>query len=262
MKRSCGWTLAATGLAALVTAGGVAASWSNDALPHQSKAPRGSVGETPSIPWHTRMETAREAAVSANRPMLLEFWAGWCEPCKVMDAEVYSNAQVIEAMKGLVPLRVDLDAQGRLARTYNVESIPTLVFTDSHGNELFRYSGLLHVGPMVQLLRELPGDITRINQLSRTIAANKADVEALAALGGELRRVSLYRASNVSYGRALDKTDLKRRRDSAAAILLAMGQNHLDLKEAKEAGRLFERCVREFPGTAAATEAAALLERR
>jgi tetratricopeptide (TPR) repeat protein len=143
-----------------------------------------------------------------------------------------------------------------------VESIPTLVFTDSHGNELFRYSGLLQAGPMVQLLRELPSDIKRINQLSQTIAANKGNAEALSALGAELRRVSLYRASNSYYTRALGTSEVKGRPDAAASILLAMGQNHLELKESKEASKLFERCVREFPGTPVAMEAAALLQRR
>lgn len=217
--------------------------------------------QAPPIQWHTRFETARTAALAANRPMLLEFWAGWCEPCVYMDAHVYSNPQVAEAMKRIVPVRVDLDAQGRLARTYNVDSIPTLVFTDSHGNELFRYSGLLQVGPMVQLLRELPADISRINKLSQAIAANKTDVAALATLGGELRRASLYRASNSYLGRALASAEGKRRPD-IPAILLAMGQNHLELKENKEAAKLLERCVREFPDTPAATEAAALLQRR
>ena len=262
MTRTRRWLAMVTALAVWVPAAqGVA---DRDALAastslHQ-EARSGRAGTAP-IPWYTRFEAARRDAVAADRPMLLEFWAGWCEPCIYMDANVYSNPQVAEAMKRVVPVRVDLDAQGRLARTYNVESIPTLVFTDSHGNELFRYSGLLQVEPMVQLLRELPMDIKQINRLSQRIAAKKGDAEALSALGAELRRVSLYRASNTYFSRALDTPDA-RKRPATAAVLLAMGQNHLELKEPKEASKLLERCIREFPGTPAAAEAAALLQRR
>jgi thioredoxin-like negative regulator of GroEL len=208
-----------------------------------------------SIEWRTGFESARAAARATNTPMLLEFYAGWCAPCKYMDTNVYSNPQVVSAMKRVVPVRVDMDSNGLLARQYSVETIPTLVFTDSHGTELFRHAGLLEVASMVQLLGELPADVTRINQLSAAVAANKDDGGSMEALGQELRAASFYRASNQYFDRALKTRDAREQVDKRASILAAMGWNHLELKEFTDAEKAFSRCLGESGGKAREPEA-------
>lgn len=207
-----------------------------------------------SIEWYTRIGPARVAALDANRPMLLEFWAAWCAPCKVMDQQVYADARVAEAMKRVIPLRVDMDAQALLARQYEVATIPTLVFADSHGNELFRHAGILDVDRMVQLLHELPGDVSQINQLSARIAANAKDAAALEAMGAALHEARLYGASTRYYDRALRAAGSGRRPDKAP-ILAAIGQNHLRILAFDEAAAVFERYLRDFAGGVAEPDA-------
>lgn len=202
----------------------------------------------PIILWESNLAKARGAARAAGKPMLLEFWAVDCAPCKAMDADVYSDERVVTAMDKVVPVRVDMDLQKDTARKYGVAATPTLVFTDSHGNELFRYAGMLLVDPMLQLLEELPGDVTGINQWSDRLARNKQDFIALEALGRELREAALYRASNQYYSRALRAPGARGRTDVQPDILEAMGRNHLELKDFKDAARQFERVLRDFPG--------------
>jgi thioredoxin-like negative regulator of GroEL len=204
----------------------------------------------PIILWESDLAKASGAARAADKPMLLEFWAVDCAPCKVMDADVYSDERVVTAMDKVIPVRVDMELQKGTARKYGVAATPTIVFTDSYGNELFRYTGLLPVDPILRLLKELPGDVGRINQWSARLARDKEDFTALEALGRELRDASLYRASNQHYGRALRAPGARGRADVQADILEAMGRNHLELKEFKEAARQFERVLREFPGRA------------
>lgn len=207
------------------------------------------------IPWQTDVERASAAAVRSNRPMLLEFWADWCPPCKVMDEEVYTETIVIRAMDRLVPVKINVDQQDTVARKYDLAGMPTLVFTDSYGNELFRFTGLINATTMVQLLQELPDDVTPINRLTQAISKNKNDFAALDALGRTLRESRLYRSSNTYYGRALKLRPSRDPEGHRGRILMAMGQNHLELREFTEAASVFDRYLKEVPGGPAEAEA-------
>lgn len=196
------------------------------------------------IEWQTRLDSARAAALRDNRPILIEFWAAWCAPCKFMDANVYTDPRVAAAMGKVLPVRVDVDRETVLTRKYSVEGMPTIVFADSRGNELFRYSGLLTVDLMLGLLRELPGDIARVNQLAGALEQDEDDLAALEGLGRELRAAALYRASNKYYRRALRAPAARQRADTRAAILREIGRNHEALQEPDEAAKAFREADR------------------
>ena len=200
------------------------------------------------IPWRTNVRTASAAAVPANKPMLIEFWAVWCPPCKVMDEEVYTNAAVKEMMTKVLPVRIDVDTQESVVRQYGIASMPTLIFADSYGNELFRFTGNVSADTMTKLLDELPGDVTGINRLMPIIAKEKDNFAALEGLGRELKRVKLFRASNRYYDRAMRVRAPADQAVTRGDILVAMGENHLELKEYRDAEECFTRYLKEFRG--------------
>jgi thioredoxin-like negative regulator of GroEL len=207
------------------------------------------------IPWQTDVDKAGAVSLKSNKPMLLEFWADWCPPCKVMDAEVYTNARVVEAMAKVVPVRIDVDKKESVARKYEIAAMPTLLFTDSYGNELFRYSGTVTVDTMIELMRELPGDVSTINQFARTLTGDKDNFAALDGLARELRAAKLYRASNQYYGRALGTRATPDQAAARSSMLMAMGHNHLVLKEFAEAAKVFQRHLKEYAGAPAEADA-------
>ena len=66
-----------------------------------------------------------------NRPALIDFYAGWCGPCKML-APVLE--EVSEKYAGRVDIyKVDVEQQDELAYLFNVRSIPTLVFIPMNG---------------------------------------------------------------------------------------------------------------------------------
>lgn len=58
-------------------------------------------------------------------PVLLDFWAGWCNPCRMIAPSI---EQLAVAYDGRVRVgKVDVDAEAELAGRFNIISIPTLI---------------------------------------------------------------------------------------------------------------------------------------
>ncbi|MDD4601325.1 Thioredoxin [bioreactor metagenome] len=79
-----------------------------------------------------------EKVLSASQAVLVDFWAPWCGPCKMVGPEVEALAN--DYADKAVVVKVNVDEQKSLASKYNVMSIPTLiVFKD--GQEAKRIVG-------------------------------------------------------------------------------------------------------------------------
>ncbi len=61
---------------------------------------------------------------------VVDFWAEWCGPCKII-APVLDQLAVEYGAKGLKVAKVDVDANQQTAMRFNVRSIPTLMFFKS-----------------------------------------------------------------------------------------------------------------------------------
>lgn len=78
--------------------------------------------------------------LQADKPVLVDFWAAWCNPCQMIAPVVEQLAEEYKDQMSVAKL--DVDTNQRTAMTYGVQSIPTLIiFKD--GKELKRLVGFL-----------------------------------------------------------------------------------------------------------------------
>ncbi|MEK7284020.1 MAG: thioredoxin family protein, partial [Acidobacteriota bacterium] len=112
--------------------------------------------------WQDYSPEAFARASLAGRPILIDFYADWCLPCRELDRFTFSDPGVREETERFVLLKADLTQfESRQVREirdrFDVVGVPTIVFLDSRGEERqdLRLYGFEKAGAFLARLRQV-----------------------------------------------------------------------------------------------------------
>ncbi len=87
--------------------------------------------------------------IQQDKPVLVDFFATWCGPCKTMNPIL---SEVKAALEDKVTiLKIDVDKNQQLAASYQVQGVPTLLLFKK-GKQLWRQSGVVPKHQLLSLL--------------------------------------------------------------------------------------------------------------
>ena len=108
------------------------------------------------VRWQVSLDTAKRLAAQSNRLVLVHFWADWCQPCREMEQQVFSQSEVASAVESaFVPVRINVDHFPRTREQFGVTVLPTEVIITPEGQLVRKIGGVSDARQYVAWLNEV-----------------------------------------------------------------------------------------------------------
>ena len=114
--------------------------------------------EKQSIDWKHYSDNI--AIANTNKPIIIDFYADWCIPCKELDASTFSNPNVIKASKEYIALKADMTKSlspevESLRNKFNIVGVPTVLILNKKGDEVKRITGFVNADEFYNIIKNV-----------------------------------------------------------------------------------------------------------
>lgn len=92
-----------------------------------------------------------ETIINDSRPVIVDFHALWCGPCKVQSPVLKELAT--ELGERIRVIKIDVDQNNALAAQYQIQSVPTLIVF-KNGKPVWRNSGVMSKGDLLKVINQ------------------------------------------------------------------------------------------------------------
>jgi len=97
------------------------------------------------------MKANFDSIINENKPVVVDFHALWCGPCKVQSPILKDVAS--ELGDRVRVIKIDVDQNNEIASRYQIQSVPTLMIF-KNGNLLWKHSGVVSKNQLVSVLKQ------------------------------------------------------------------------------------------------------------
>ncbi len=108
--------------------------------------------------WKVYSDTSFEQSKAANQPIMIDFYADWCIPCKELDAITYSDQKVIDEAARFDNYKVDMtkslsEETEKIRNKFKIVGMPTIILINSRGQEVKRLTGFVKPEEFLSILK-------------------------------------------------------------------------------------------------------------
>jgi thiol-disulfide isomerase/thioredoxin len=205
--------------------------------------------QTEGIVWEKDFKKAKQMARETGRPLLLDFTADWCKPCKMMDKEFWVRDDVIQAAKPCIAVKINFDTQNNIAAGYGVKSIPYVLFADPLGNMITFRLGFSkkNATELSAIFEEMPKDFSPMLKFYDALDQKKDDGRALFQIANAYRGAKMLKLSNEFYKKALKTDEIQADEEKRINSFLSLGVNYLNLKDFEQAAAVMKDFLKTNP---------------
>jgi len=97
------------------------------------------------------MKSSFNDIINSNQPVLVDFYADWCGPCKML-APILKEVKH-ELKDSIKIVKIDVDKNSAIASKYQVRGVPTMLLF-KNGNQLWRQSGVLQKNDIISIIKQ------------------------------------------------------------------------------------------------------------
>ena len=179
--------------------------------------------KAPKVPWITDqawseiLKTARDN----DQPVLIDFTATWCGPCRLLAAMVFNEGEVIDELAEVVTFKVDIDKPeyAALKEDFAVVKVPTLVWCDPRGEEVDRFTGYKSSKEFLAVVRGWRSNLTIDRLLAERRAEAPEDPDVLLDLARRHQDRGQDREAEILYRRLMNLRESSSKRTVARGML-------------------------------------------